>query len=403
MKKGWEIKKLGEVCEFQNGFAFKGNSFKDNGFPVLRISNIQNNDVDFNNLVFIDETGYKEDLSKYKVEKGDLLIAMSGGTTGKIGFNKSETVFLLNQRVGKFIPKKELVKIWLYYFLLEKVEDNLKISAGSAQPNLSTEQIKSFAIPIPPLPEQQRIVSILDEAFTSIEQAKENLQRNLQNAKELFQSELNSIFTNKGEGWEGTTLKANIELSTGFAFKSKFYTDNEDDILLLRGDNIMQGNFRWQDAKRWNKSEYHDYEKYQLQENDIVLAMDRPWVKAGLKCAKLTINEMPSLLVQRTARLRANSKIDSSFLYHLIRSRGFITYLLKGQTGLGVPHISGPQILSFSFSRPLLTEQQKIVQQLDKLSAETKRLEAMYQQKLNALEELKKSILQKAFLGELSN
>ena len=148
MRKGWEIKKLGEVCDFQNGFAFKSNSFKPIGSPVLRISNIQNNAIDFENLVYIDVADYKEDLSKYEVNSGDLLIAMSGGTTGKIGINNTDTVFYLNQRVGMFHPKKTLIKPLLYYFLSTKVEENLRISAGSAQPNLSTEQIKSFEIPI---------------------------------------------------------------------------------------------------------------------------------------------------------------------------------------------------------------------------------------------------------------
>ena len=107
MKQGWEIKQLGNVCGFQNGFAFKSKTFKDNGVPVLRISNIQNDEIDLNKIVFIDPSDYKEDLSKYKVEKNDLLIAMSGATTGKIGFNQTDDIFYLNQRVGKFEPTKD--------------------------------------------------------------------------------------------------------------------------------------------------------------------------------------------------------------------------------------------------------------------------------------------------------
>lgn len=393
MRKGWEIKKLGEVCLVIAGQSPEGKFYNNEalGLPFYQ------GKKEFTDKFIGKPTTWTSVITK-EAKKDDILMSVRA-PVGPINF---ATQRICIGRGLAAIRASELVdKNFIYSFLI-KHESEIVGNSGAVFNSINKNQIENIQIPIPLLPEQQRIVSILDEAFSSIEQAKENLQRNLQNAKELFQSELNSIFTNKGEGWEETTLKANIELSTGFAFKSKFYTDNEDDILLLRGDNIMQGDFRWQDVKRWNKSEYDDYQKYKLQENDIVLAMDRPWVKAGLKCAKLTTNEVPSLLVQRTARLRANSKIDSSFLYHLIRSKGFITYLLKGQTGLGVPHISGPQILSFSFSRPSLTEQQKIVQQLDKLSAETKRLEATYQQRLDALEELKKSILQKAFSGELS-
>ena len=160
--KGWIDTKLGEVCGFQNGFAFKSNSFKESGEPILRISNIQDGQFDSRRLVFFNPKDYRENLDRYKVLKGDLLIAMSGGTTGKIGFNTEDTVFYLNQRVGKFEPGKNLDKRYLYYFLSTKVEENLKISAGSAQPNLSTEQIKGFVLPLPAIDEQRRIVATWD-------------------------------------------------------------------------------------------------------------------------------------------------------------------------------------------------------------------------------------------------
>ena len=402
MREGWEIKKLGEVCDFQNGFAFKSNTYKENGLPILRITNIQNQSLEINDLVYFDKKDYKENFDKFKVIKDDLVIAMSGATTGKLGINKTETVFYLNQRVGKFIPKKDILKPFLYYFLSTKVEESLRIAAGAAQPNLSTEQINSFEIPVPPLAEQQRIVTILAEAFDAIAKAKANTEQNLKNAKGLFESYLQGVFGNKGDGWEETSLNTEIDLLTGFAFKSNLYSEFNEDILLIRGDNIMQGDFRWNDAKRWRKDEYQTYQKYQLKENDVVLAMDRPWVKAGLKCAMVSKNLLPALLVQRTACLRCKENIDHSFLFLLIKSKAFVNYLLNVQTGIGVPHISGQQILNFNFSMPKLVGQQTIVQKLDALSVETKKLEAIYQKKLEDLEELKKSILQKAFSGELT-
>ena len=163
----------------------------------------------------------------------------------------------------------------------------------------------------------------------------------------------------------------------------------------------MQGYLRLDDVKRWSKLEFEIYKKYQLQENDILLAMDRPWVKAGLKIAKISNKNIPALLVQRTACLRTKSNLDNSFLFYLLKANGFMKYLIDVQTGIGVPHISGKQILDFSFTTPSLKEQQDIAQKLDALSVETKQLEAIYQQKINDLDELKKSILQKAFAGEL--
>ena len=148
MNKDFELKKLSEVCNFQNGFAFKSNTFKDSGTPVIRITNIKNEIIDTSNVVYINPLDYDKDLSKYEIKNNDLLIAMSGATTGKIGIYKGNEKLLLNQRVGNFKPKDKLSKEYLFYFLLTKVEENLAISAGSAQPNLSTLQINNFMLPL---------------------------------------------------------------------------------------------------------------------------------------------------------------------------------------------------------------------------------------------------------------
>ena len=115
----------------------------------------------------------------------------------------------------------------------------------------------------------------------------------------------------------------------------------------------------------------------------------------------MSSEDLPCLQVQRTARLRVGDKLSWQYLFHLLRSREFIDYILGGQTGLGVPHISGKQILSFHFGRPPIKQQKAIVKKLDALATETRRLEAVYQRKLDALAALKKSLLHQAFTGEL--
>jgi type I restriction enzyme S subunit len=167
----WLDVKLDEVCGFQNGFAFKSNTFRPSGTPVIRISNIQDGIIDTENrLVFVNPKDYRENLDRYRVVEGDLLIAMSGATTGKIGFNTESREFYLNQRVGKFEPGKKLNKRFLYHFLSTKVEENLSISAGAAQPNLSTEQIKGLVLPLPPIEEQARIVASIEALLAEIRQ-----------------------------------------------------------------------------------------------------------------------------------------------------------------------------------------------------------------------------------------
>ena len=378
----------------------------------FRMSQIQPNaNIDLEkNPKFLPDS-YAIKYKSYLLKEGDVVIAMTDlATETKILgvptiVPKDTRNWLQNQRVGKFFNidySKINLKFLRYILSTPTINDYFKsLGRGGLQINIGKQEILDAQIPLPPLQEQEKIVALLDEAFLAMERAKTNAELNLQNTKELFESYLQVVFENCGEGWEETILKNEVDLTTGFAFKSKFYSDKDDDILLIRGDNIMQGSFRWKDAKRWNKSEYADFEKFQMKENDIVLAMDRPWVKAGLKCARVTKLDLPSLLLQRTARLRNKSSINNSFLYYLINSKTFTDYLLGIQEGIGVPHISGKQIANYIFNLPSLQEQKTIVKKLNTLQAQTKKLESIYTQKLSDLEELKKSILQKAFSGEL--
>jgi type I restriction enzyme, S subunit len=192
-----------------------------------------------------------------------------------------------------------------------------------------------------------------------------------------------------------------VDLLSGFPFKSARYSDSEKDVRLLRGDNIIQGALRWDDVKRWPASETAEYERYRLGVGDVVLAMDRPWVKAGLKRAQISSNDLPCLLVQRTSRLRGNGSLNNRFLVYLISSSAFTRHILGIQTGIGVPHISGQQIQDFEFLKPPVKEQVHIVNRLDELSAGTQRLASIYQRKLAAFEALKKSLLRQAFTGQL--
>ena len=174
-------KPLVELCDLQNGFAFKSTKFHEDGTPVLRISNIQNGCIATDRLVYASQNDYAEDLKKYLVPPGALLIAMSGATTGKVGVNKSEQYFYLNQRVGMLTPKATLDGEFLYFFLTTKVEELLSISAGAAQPNLSAKQIKEIQLPNATLVEQQDFSRTLIRLDAAIESLLNVCDRNLRN------------------------------------------------------------------------------------------------------------------------------------------------------------------------------------------------------------------------------
>lgn len=166
-----------------------------------------------------------------------------------------------------------------------------------------------------------------------------------------------------------TKLGEEIDLLTGFPFESENYTSDEDGIKLLRGDNIIQGRLRWDEAKKWPLSQKSDYERYELQPNDVVLAMDRPWIGAGLKYASISMSDLPCLLVQRTARIRGRTNLDTQYLKYVIGSPWFSKYIQKITTGSLVPHISSSQIKEFPLELPPINEQEKIVAVLSVIDA----------------------------------
>lgn len=153
-------------------------------------------------------------------------------------------------------------------------------------------------------------------------------------------------------------LGDHVRLMCGNPFKSAGYAGSG--IRLLRGDNVAQGNIRWGNARYWPAGDAAGYQRYRLQAGDVVLAMDRPWIAAGLKYAALRPADVPSLLVQRVACLRALPTVDQRFLAYLIGSPAFTAYVLGVQTGTAVPHISGRQIEDFAFARPPLRDQRAI-------------------------------------------
>ncbi len=190
---------LGKVCDFKNGFAFKSSLFKDSGSPILRITNIDGSLVNADSLVFCDPDDYSEDLEAYSAICGDLLIAMSGATTGKIGtLNISNQKFYINQRVGKFLPHRQsLNNRYLYHWLATKTDYLYAIAGGGAQPNLSSRKLMEMAIPVPPLEEQERIVAILDRFDSFANDISQGLPAEIEARKKQYEHYRDKLLTFK--------------------------------------------------------------------------------------------------------------------------------------------------------------------------------------------------------------
>ena len=170
---GWVMYKLSDLCRIENGFAFSSDDYKSQGIPLVRISNITHNTIDLTECVYIE--GITDD--KFKISKGDLLIAMSGATTGKMGVYPFDETAYLNQRVGniKILNKSSLSPNYRNTYMQSKVDEILKIAYGGAQPNISASVIGNFDFPLPPYKEQIRIVETVQKIFDQLDVITESL------------------------------------------------------------------------------------------------------------------------------------------------------------------------------------------------------------------------------------
>lgn len=189
--------------------------------------------------------------------------------------------------------------------------------------------------------------------------------------------------------WPKVKLGDLVALQAGFAFKSSQFTDRPEDIPLVKGENVSQGEILWDISKRWSATDWDQLEKFHLLPGDVVVAMDRPWVPAGLKWAFIRKEDPKSLLVQRCARLRSQTeKLDQDFLRFVIGGVGFESYVKPITTGVNVPHISGEQILDFEFQLPSVAEQRRIAAILaayDELIENSRRRIAILEQMARSL------------------
>jgi type I restriction enzyme S subunit len=257
-------------------------------------------------------------------------------------------------------------------------------------------EVLTFDFPVPPLTEQQRIVGILDEAFAGLATAKANAETNLQNARALFESHLQSVFSQRGEGWVETTI---VDCIRFIDYRGKTPVKTESGIRLITAKNVKMG-FLQETPMEFIAEE--DYEGWMTRgipkKGDVLFTTEAPLANvAQLDTADKVAFAQRVIIMQPDA-----TKLESTFLKYLLLSEPVQQRIRPLGTGATVQGIKSSllKLIEISFPKDL-SEQRKIVGQLDALSGETQRLAAIYQRKLAALEELKKALLHQAFSGEL--
>jgi type I restriction enzyme S subunit len=292
-------------------------------------------------------------------------------------------------------------KLYWYFSKTKSYWDQANsLASGAAQPHFNGAAVKQVIFSYPKsFPEQHRIVSILDECFAAIAKAKTNAEQNLKNAKELFESYLQGVFEKKGEGWEEKKLGEVTNIQRGSSPRPKgdpkYFSKTEtefnwitiSDISSYCENNILLQTREWLTEVGSKQSRFVD-------ENEFIIAV------SGSTTGKCCITGIKGFIYDGLAVAKVKKNIlDPIFLLNYMLS--LYSTINNSKAGAAFPNINTNYLNNLPISFPPLQEQQTIVRQLDALRAETQKLEAVYQQKIADLEELKKSILQKAFAGEL--
>ena len=384
MKKGWEIKRLPDIAEYFIGLTYAPKDVSDVGTIVLRSSNIQNDELDLSDLVRVTRS-VKETLN---VCKGDILMCSRNGSKRLVG--KTAVIGSLPEVMtfGTFMTviRGTHNPYLAWFFKSEAFREQIGVGENTMINQITKYMLDAIRVPFPPLDEQQRIVGLLDEAFEGLATAKANAEKNLQNARALFESHHNSIFTKRREGWGEKPLGEVCKYVNGKAHEQCI--DKDGRFIVINSKFIStEGEI----LKRSNDA------LLLLKPGDIAMVLsDVPNGKALAKC--FLVEEANTYTLNQRICLLRSTKFHTKFLFYQInRNRHFLSF----DNGENQTNLRLNQVLSCPLFLPPLAEQETIADNLDALSEETQRLAHRYERKLAALEALKKSLLHQAFTGDL--
>ncbi len=458
LPKNWENCKLGDILKLKNGYAFKSKDYKNDGIPVIRISDIQQGFVTTRKSRCVDEFNTA---NSFIVEKGDVLVAMSGATTGKYGIFNEDIKVYQNQRVGNLIPHaKSLTSNNFIYYLLGGLKKEIEDKAyGGAQPNISSKLIEELDFKLPPLPEQERIVAMLDTLFGHLDGLKERLAGIPELLKQFRQAVLTQAVTGKlTEEWRvGKELgdidllikKIGVDLNQDYEKKcleakknglrkpkdqrknkrsdksdvnllkipdswscmraeeiSYLITDGvhfkpnyiEDGVRFLSVKNVRPFKINEENCKYVSIDDHNQYIKRCNPENGDLL-----YTKVGATygyASKVQIDFEFSIYVS-LALIKPSRILNVNYLELLFNSPIVFNQARNRVSGSGVPDLHLIEIRDFKIPIPSLDEQAEIVKRVESLFAKADAIETNYQTLKTKIDDLPQAILAKAFKGEL--
>ena len=399
---GWAKTTLGELCKFENGDRGKNypgrKAFVPSGIPFINAGHLGDGEIDWQGMDFIPRNRF-DLLGNGKVQKRDLLFCLRG-SLGKFGVVDQDVEgaiasSLVIVRPGAYLDCDFLAAYFRSTLCTEMIS---KYANGAAQPNLSAKSLKEFEIPLPPLPEQKRIVAILDEAFAGIDAAVANTEKNLANARELFESYLNGIFA---EAYSTGEIVPLSELATDITDGDHMPPPKSEmgvSFITIRNINKSTRKIDFSDTFKVSREYFENLKANKRPKKSDVLYT----VTGSFGIPVIVENDTEFCFQRHIGLIRPKSNIGSRWLNYLLLSPQVFQQANDGATGTAQKTVSLKVLRSFNVPVVPEHDQSIVVSKLDTLSSETQRLKTIYQQKLTALAELKQSILQKAFAGDLT-
>lgn len=402
MKTDWKLIKLEELFDVQSSKRVHKADWKAEGVPFYRAREVvklaQYGFVE--NELFISEELFNDFTKDKGAPKVDDIIISAVGTLGQCYLVKETDKFYIKDASVLWFSKISDVnsRYIEYSFKSKFVQDQvMDKSMGATVGTLTISRAKNIQIPIPSLHVQQQIVSILDEAFAAIDQAKANIEKNIVNAKELFQSKLNAIFSQKGEGWEEKSLGGMSKIMYGCTAK----VVEKGNVQYLRITDIQEGEVNWEDVPYISISE-EDKVKYGLIIGDIVFA--RTGATTG-KSYLITEDNLNAVFASYLIRVQIDKIVlRPAFLSLFFQSGIYWKIVNNGISGSAQGGFNASKLGDMVIHFPIdQNAQDRIVEEMETFKKNLSIVIDNLNIKLKSLDELKKSILQKAFNGELTN
>lgn len=396
MKKGWQRKQLGELCRFID-YRGKTPEKTTSGLRLITAKNVKMGYLQEMPMEFVALESYASWMTRGIPKMGDVLFTTEAPLANVAQLDTDEKV-VFAQRIIVLQPvANNLDRTFLKYLLLSDVAQSriLEQGTGATVQGIKASLLKTIPIEFPLLPEQQRIVGLLDEAFEGIAIAKANTEKNLQNAHAVFESELHSILSD--EKWERKPLGGLCRrVEYGSAAKSK----RTGKVPVLRMGNVQNGKFDW--TSLVYTDDEAEIERYALEYNDVLF--NRTNSPALVGKTAIYKAEMPAIFAGYLIRIvRNDDLLDADYLNYFLNSEIALNHGKSvAISSVNQANINGAKLKEYLIPVPPLSDQQAIAKRLDLLATEVQRLESIYRQKLATLDDLKKSLLHQAFTGQLA-